>query len=613
MARELLHRDVYKSSVCPFECERTVVSHGLSVDLENNVIDGSGLVAAGFEYESLSESPHGLSTFEARSDRVRGTLVRSLWREADLSLDVCAERIRRRRLVCPHGLWVYTSTTAAAYRVGDCMCALAARSQLQGSVTRAFFEHASAVTSLSHFQWTHEQIRVALTSPGDGLECDEDTSRVRLVVARARPQPSHAASPGFQVCAFWAEFALDADSELGCFPGTGGDNVVTPQVLLESLLEGGVEYPPPSPPPPSPPVVPPAPVTPPSPYTCSARALPSVANVKDPSSGAWTPLAPLNRTARSVPCWRWDEKDIWPPRQTHQDVWQELEVCGWRSSRSIRWEGGFRQPTLDSIYRNRFNDDTCVWANDGVCSDGGDGDYQPFAAAVFEPRSTRILSGNSAANEVVVFEFKRIEADVALPSVGTHVMISRVDFDDDAGASPHPSLTPENTCLHGGSANSQTGPLLVTRADTYVDPQNAVPGSELYLGRIVAESIPGITGFASNRAACAPCADVYACGTCDPYTIASNQANWESTHSISLAQPVPFDCMDVTGVLLTAVRKQCTYGSDRCAPPLPRVAPRLTAPPAQVRLRRPRGHRQLRLLERGVRLGRVRLGLRADL
>ena len=297
MARELLQRDVYKSSVCPFECERTVVSHGLSVDLENNVIDGAGLVAAGFEYESLSESPHGLSTFEARSDRVRGTLVRSLWREADLSLDVCAERIRRRRLVCPHGLWVYTSTTAAAYRVGDCMCTLAARSQLQGSVTRAFFKHASAVTSLSHFQWTHEQIRVALTSPGDGLECDPDVSRV---------------------CLFWAEFALDEDSELGCFPGTGGDNVVTPQVLLESLLEGGVEYPPPSPPPPSPPVVPPAPVTPPSPYTCSARALPSVANVKDHSSGAWSPLAPLNRTARSVPCWRWDEKGTWPPRQTHQ-------------------------------------------------------------------------------------------------------------------------------------------------------------------------------------------------------------------------------------------------------------------------------------------------------
>lgn len=248
-----------------------------------------------------------------------------------------------------------------------------------------------------------------------------------------------------------------------------------------------------------------------------------------------------------------------------QDVYQELEICGWRSSRSIRWEGGFRQPTLDSIYRNRFNDDTCVWAKDGVCSDGGDGDYQPFAAAVFEPRSTRILSGNSAANEKVVFEFKRIESDVALPSVGTHVMISRVDFDDDGGASPHPSLIPENTCLHGGSANSQTGPLLVTQVDTYVDPQNAVPGSELYLGRIIAESIPGVTGFASNRAACAPCANVYACGTCDAYAVASNQANWESTHSISLAQPVPFDCMDVTGVLLTAVRKQCTYGSDRCA------------------------------------------------
>lgn len=531
MARELLLKDVYKRSVCPFECERHVVRHGLSVESENNVIDGAGLVAAGFEYESLSESPHGLSTFEARSDRVRGTLVRSLWREADLSLDVCSDRIQKRRLLCPHGLWVYTSTTSTAYRVGDCICTLATRSQLQGSVMRAFFQHASSVTSLSHFQWTHEEIRVAVSSPGDGLECDEETSRA---------------------CAFWSEFALDEDSELGCFPSTDGDNVVTPQILLESLVEGGVEYPPPSPPPPSPPVVPPAPVTPPSPYTCSARALPSVENVKDHSSGTWDPNDPVAREARSVPCWRWDEKGIWPPRQTHQDAYEELEVCGWRSSRSIRWEGGFRQPTLDSIYRNRFNDDTCIWANDGVCQDGGDGDYQPFATTVFEPRSARILPGQ-------VFDFRRIESDVVLPSVGSYLMISLTDWVETV-AQNHPVLNPIEVCLQGGYQNSQTGPLRVTAVGTYPNPIDPT----LQLGYIQAEPVSH-TGFASGRGSCNPCsADGYGCQTCDLFAETNNQVNWKNTMTSGGANPFgPFDCMDVTGVILSPVRRQCTYGSDR--------------------------------------------------
>lgn len=181
MAREMLQKGVYARSVCPFECERTVVRHGLSTDQENNVIGGAGLTSAGFEYESSSESAQGLSTFEARSDRLRATLVHSLWREADVSLSVCSDRIQKRRLVCPHGLWVYKSTTDSAYRLGDCVCTLATRSELQGNVMRAFFRHASSVTSLPHFEWTRDEIRVALTSPGDGIECDEDVSRVRRV------------------------------------------------------------------------------------------------------------------------------------------------------------------------------------------------------------------------------------------------------------------------------------------------------------------------------------------------------------------------------------------------------------------------------------------------
>lgn len=326
--------------------------------------------------------------------------------------------------------------------------------------------------------------------------------------------------------------------------------MVTPQVLLESLVEGGVEYPPPSPPPPSPPVVPPAPVTPPSPYTCSARALPSVANVKDHSFGAWNPEDPISRASRSVPCWRWDEAGVWPPQQTHQDIFQELEVCGWRSSRSVQWQSGFRQPTLDSIYRNQFNEDACIWANDGVCQDGGDGDYQSSDTTVIEAGAARVLPGN-------VFNFSRIQSDVPLPSVGTYLMISLVDWRQDGVASNHPSVSPENVCLHGGNANSQTGPLRVKNSGTYDNPIDSNP-----LGFIEAEPVPGVTVYASGRASCDPCsADGYGCGTCDEFAMSSNQADWASYSAVSAQQERPFDCMDVTGVILAPVRRQCNYGS----------------------------------------------------
>lgn len=560
MARELLQKDVYKRSVCPYECERVVVRHGLPPQEENNVIDGAGLVAAAFEYESSSESPHGLSTFTARSERVRGTLVRSLWREANLGMETCAEKIHKRRLVCPHGLWVYTSTSPTALRLGDCMCALAARSKLQGSVTRAFFRHASSVTSLPHFAWTHDEIRIALTSPGDGLECDPVVSRV---------------------CVFWSEFDLDQDSELGCYPNTGGDNVVTPQVLLESLLEAGVRYPPPSPPPPSPPVVPPAPLTPPTPYTCSAKALPSVEYVKDHSGGDWDNDNPHVRQSRSVPCWRWDESGIWPPRQTHQDVFEELEVCGWTSSKSIRWEDGFRQPTLDSIFRNRFNDDSCYLANDGICQDGGDGDFQATTSHVYKPKSARTIA---PVNGRDAFEFERIETDQPLPAIGSYVMISLIDYWDAAGSfgngnpgygdtansvctdatcesrDHHPMVDGYNTCLNGytgdwgSSGNKQTGPLEVVSAEVYTQAGKtdfvritAVAAQNGYIEASGYGCWEGCGLTASGAGA--------TCGGCDGYAGEHHQG-WTTAEG--------FDCMDVTGVILQTVRPQCSYGSDRC-------------------------------------------------
>lgn len=364
-----------------------------------------------------------------------------------------------------------------------------------------------------------------------------------------------------------------------------------------------MEYPPPSPPPPSPPVVPPVPVTPPSPYTCSARALPSVANVKDHSFGAWNPGSPLSRDSRSVPCWRWDEAGVWPPQQTHQNIFQELEVCGWRSSRSVQWQSGFRQPTLDSIYRNQFNEDACIWANDGVCQDGGDGDYQSADTTIVEAGAARVLPGN-------VFDFRRIQSDVPLPPVGAYLMISLVNWRQDGVASNHPSVTPENVCLHGGNANSQTGPLRVTASGTYDSPIDSRP-----LGFIRAEPVPGVTVYASGRASCEPCpANGYGCGTCNEFATSSNQADWTSDSAVSVQQERPFDCMDVTGVILAPVRRQCNYGS--CAPfnsnlsASSRSLSSLACLPflqGSLRLRRPRGHRKLRVQQCGHRRRGIRL------
>ena len=229
MARRLMQNGVFERSVCPFECARGVVRHGLAEDEESNVLSGVGLTAAAFQYSGHAESSVGVSTFAVRAAGVGAAAVQTLWRETGISLDHCDREISKRRNLCPHGLWVHTSTSQLGFRGGDCSCHLGARSKLQAAVLRAFFEHARQITDLEHFRWTHDDVSVAATSPSDGAACDGDLSRV---------------------CVFWSEFSLDEGSELGCFPSSEGDNVVTPQVLLEAMQEASVGYPPPSPPPP---------------------------------------------------------------------------------------------------------------------------------------------------------------------------------------------------------------------------------------------------------------------------------------------------------------------------------------------------------------------------
>lgn len=573
MARTLFEKEVYTRSVCPFECDREVVSHGLDATDEANVKDGVGLAAASFQYRGHSESAIGVSSYASHSEGVGGSLVQTLWR-ATMSLDRCKSTITKRRILCPHGLWIHTFTSDFGLRTGDCSCHLGARTKLQAGVLRGFMEYARQVTDLGHFQWKYDDISVAATSPAVGAECDGDTSTVpsscpfvfSTTFSQSRLSP--------QVCVFWSEFLLDDTSELGCFPSTTGDNVVTPQVLLESLQEAAIEYPPPSPPPPRPPLHPASPSTPPSPFTCSARSLPSAAHVKDHSAGVYDGDSPFMRESRNVPCWRWNENGLWPPRETHGDVYEKLEVCGWKSSLSVRWDDAFRQTTLDSIYRNRHNDDSCVYANDGICSDGGDGDYSTASQKIYRPKGSKITE--ELDDEGVmrnVFWFRRIDSDSELPVIGSHVTIEVVDFDDNFGGAdfsdpdhPHPEGN-RARCLNGavqGSTmhNVKTGPLVVTEV-SQLSTEEAFADSSLGIqyAWFKARSIAGTTE--GSGLGCEPSCSSYdtslavwttgeLCGACRWYA--------EKHHHNLFATS---ECTDVMGLIVATTKPVCTYGSDR--------------------------------------------------
>ena len=94
----------------------------------------------------------------------------------------------------------------------------------------------------------------------------------RALVERARVQRATS-----KVCLWWSEFDLD-DEEFSCRPKRDASNIVTPSILLATLAENDVAYPPPSPPPPSPPASPPPPSPPPGAIRCE---LTSIASTND--------------------------------------------------------------------------------------------------------------------------------------------------------------------------------------------------------------------------------------------------------------------------------------------------------------------------------------------
>lgn len=258
-------------------------------------------------------------------------------------------------------------------------------------------------------------------------------------------------------------------------------------------------------------------------------------------------------------------------------------------------------------------------AKDGICQDGGDGDFQASTSHVYKPKSARNVNDGSGRD---AFEFERIDPDEPAPAIGSHLMISVVDYWDNRGdfgipsygdpgtaascgtaacasARDHPMVAGFNRCLNGFDAtigsghvgNRQTGPLEVVGVDYYDDPtiqpDSVVPMPQLI--RITARAVEGSAYVSASgdsiscSAAAAPgysppswgCGDSndQQCGQCFGYANEHHRL-WTET-STDNYQGYPFDCMDVTGVILSTVRPQCTYGSDRCA----------SEPPSRLALR----------------------------
>ena len=107
--------------------------------------------------------------------------------------------------------------------------------------------------------------------------------------------------------------------------------------------------------------------------------------------------------------------------------------CGGTSSRAIRWGDDFRMSTLTDVYRSKLNDNTCNGANDGVCSDGGEGDFERFAHGGFYARSMNIT--HVTVNGVVYDDFtlsniQNPSKHVSSPRVGQFVYMHTVTDND---------------------------------------------------------------------------------------------------------------------------------------------------------------------------------------
>lgn len=461
MARSLVDKGVYRASLCPYECTRKVTLHGLDHDEESSVRDGVGSPTAGLQYLGYKDDPVlGLATYAKKAAASEfSETAKTIHRQSGLTIEQCSKEVHDHKLLAMHGLWVYNHTTSLDARVGECAFYLAARSTLQLNVWKAFFSYAQEILDLGHVREVDPtELVAAVAAPSEVEVCDPQTSKV---------------------CMLWSEFDLDHSSEIGCFPASDGSNVATPTVMMQELGENGIKYPPPAPPPPEPPyapAIPDLPIVPGGAFVCNPKSLPSATFVRDhsllhanppspPSGTAVGILDPVNVANKQVVCWRWDEAGLWPPVSSHQDAYEEQEVCGGISSREVRWEDDFRQSKLHDIYRSRLNDDTCRSANDGICQDGGYGDARPgrtdfhWASPAFSLIS---VTGTHSR-----WKFNGMEAHHQAPAVGQTVYVHALEqASNSAACFQTNSHCTESAFVSTNFGTSRPGRLIVIEQGT---------------------------------------------------------------------------------------------------------------------------------------------------
>jgi len=366
-ARTMIDQGTYRSSACPYECTRRTIRHEVVKSNEANMLSGLGLIGEGFAYPGHADSNSGFSRFQG-SGSTEG-LLHPLHMSHNVTMDECDAIVERHQLLAPHGVWMvnqeHQDGFASAERLGDCGLFLGARSSVDADLWRAFYRYARMVLRLGHVDtWLDDDIVDAIVHSSAETACNSATSKV---------------------CLWWSEFDLD-DEEYSCRPKRDASNIVTPSILLATLAENRVAYPPPSPPPPTPPSSPPAPSPPPGAIRCELSGIATTSGYKVPAYDTGL--------GRHVPvqqkCWRWDPGNDWPPFVAHRDLYRPRDRCAGGRSRDVQWEGGFKQSlitkgTFDPLYQNnddcpyKAHQDSDTYARligrmqDGAnCADGGD-------------------------------------------------------------------------------------------------------------------------------------------------------------------------------------------------------------------------------------------------
>ena len=143
-ARKLIDQGTMAASLCPFECERSILRHSVAPTNEANLLSGAGLDGEAFLYPGSADSGHGFARFASASGSDEDRLV-PLHMQHNVTLDECDGIVRAHQLLAPHGVWLIRESdeagklSASATRLGDCGLFLGARSEVDARIWRAFY------------------------------------------------------------------------------------------------------------------------------------------------------------------------------------------------------------------------------------------------------------------------------------------------------------------------------------------------------------------------------------------------------------------------------------------------------------------------------------------